>query len=398
MPSQADMPVSDLTPARVAPGHADPAPAQDFPDAARQANGSIMTFGAFSEGRRNNFDFIRFFLAALVILGHSYDLMLKPELLSSLTNGQLSSGGLAVSCFFLLSGFLITKSWMQTPNLGKLLGKRVRRILPGFAVALLFCVFVVGPLSGVAIGDYFRSRHTYAFLGMALGAGVTGLPGVFLNNPLAGNVNGSLWTIRIEFLCYLLVAALGVAGLARRRGVLTGLFALTLLLNALRSGGHLGGHWPFLIEGLVGLMPLFLAGAVFYSWRDRIPYHPAVAATALTALALCCLAKTGMVFALPTCGAYLLFYAGFSPRGRMQNFGRRGDLSYGVYLYAFPIQQLLIEYGQNRLSPPLLFLMALPLASALAALSWRFVEKPFLSRRRTVTHNIKIRVVANVVQ
>ena len=348
--------------------------------------------------RANNLDFLRLFFASLVIWSHSYPLLRgevdASEPVSRLTHGQTTGGALAVAFFFIISGFLIMQSWFSSRSMGNFARKRILRLYPGFIVVSAFCAYVVAPLGGASWGELLRVFSLPRFL---MNQALLYLPaegGAFSRNPMPGALNGSAWTIKYEFWCYGIVAVLGLLGVVRRRALVLGLFALSLVVYTLQTNQVISGSLPFengrtwFLFGDFSLygrfVPLFLAGSVFFLFREVIPFSPWLAAFCAAGLV------AGTVLGqlnplLPILGTYLVFFAGFAPLagGRLRDFGRRGDLSYGVYLYAFPVQQLLIHYLQpDRLTPFTLFLAALPPTFALAALSWRFVESPFLRRKK----------------
>ena len=351
-----------------------------------------VTLGQLSDTRRNNFDFLRFFFASLVIFSHSY-LLLTPdgnqiEPLSRATHMKMNFGSLAVAGFFAISGFLITQSWQRAPRLGDFSKKRALRIYPGWVVALLFCVLVAPVLRlphSLALGD----PATYRFFDQLL----LHNSGVVKVLPGAGLPDGSTWTIPFEILCYGLVAALGLLGLFRRRvPVLALTVALLVFINwpsrtLLPTFGPTvpDFHLPYL--GWLRCLPLFityfLSGALFFLFRDRIPHSPwlLAAAALLVGLTLGDLPLAGLFFVvLPTAGFYALFYLAFLPLGGLHAWARRGDFSYGIYLYAYPIQRLLIleQFRGYHLSPLILFLAAWVLACLAAVLSWRLIERPAL--------------------
>ena len=350
-------------------------------------------FGRLSESRRNNFDFLRFFFASLVMINHGGMLLVDhryPDPLSWALRGKTNLGVWAVACFFSISGFLISQSWDHSKGLGDYLRKRILRIYPAWVLNLLFCVFLIAPLSRTDHHLHLRDPATNQFfLPLALHPAPIGLPGVFAYNPFPFWVNGSLWTIPYEFLCYLMVAALGLAGAFRNRAVTLALFVALLAYNLGPGHPHNIG-WgdrpvfvPYLgnIAGLFGLAAAYLGGVLLYLYRDIVPRSRVVAGVALVALVLLAWwspLSACWPLAFPIFGCYLLFCVAFSSRLALHDFGRRGDFSYGVYLYGFPIQQTLIQHLAHVLNPLTLFLMAWPLACVFAMLSWRYIEKPFL--------------------
>jgi len=358
----------------------------------------FQTFGQLSETRRNNFDFLRFFFASLVIFSHSYMILRADEVvidpLSRASHMRMSLGTLSVACFFAISGFLITQSWLRTPQARDYFKKRALRIYPGWIAALLFGVLVVGPLLRSPLRLDLGNPMTYhsfpRLLLYRLGTGQF-LPDI--KHGLPYTINGSTWTIPFELLCYGLAAALGILGVYRRRGlVLVPAVALLVYVSLPvqvihRLFGPAAPHLSAPYFGDVTFLPIFgmyfLWGALFFLFRDRIPHSPWLL---LVSLVLVGLTLWGlplgpiMLAVVSTAGFYVLFYLAFLPVGRLHAWAKHGDLSYGLYLYAFPIQLLVIseQFRGYHLTPWALFLAAWVLSVGAAALSWRFVERPFL--------------------
>jgi peptidoglycan/LPS O-acetylase OafA/YrhL len=344
--------------------------------------------------RQNNFDFLRFALATLVIFAHSFALLVgndSTEPLMRLT-GQQTFGALAVDGFFILSGFLVTQSWFRSKGAGDYLKKRARRIYPGFIVATLFCMFVVGPL---AARDPLTPFHPQELLRAAWN--IPALRGnfqryVFLDNPFPHTANGSVWSIPYEAWCYVGVMLLAVLAWIKRKPMLA-IFALSIAVSATFDILHLENSGTRLADGgrlgpIIGgppewarLLPFYLAGMIFYVYRPVLPFSARWAVVSAVALVLGGWWSHGFVFTLPTAGAYLLFWAAFHPGLRLSRWAKYGDFSYGIYLYAFPIQQLLVMFFP-RIQPLALFAAATPLAILAGVASWHLVEKHFLKRRR----------------
>ncbi len=350
--------------------------------------GRRVTFAEVSEGRDNNFDFLRFGLAVFVLFYHCYPILYG---LHALPHGPAETvadvcGGVAVPFFFVISGFLVTRSWLADPRPRDFLQKRVLRIYPGFLLASLFCALVVGPLGAADPAAYWHAFQPVKFARWALVLVGPYIPTIFVSLPMSTGVNGSFWTLRYEGYCYLLVLALGLLGLYRRRGAILAAF---LILYVLREVQTLTGRVFFpdrelhLLGNLASwssLILYFLAGMLFFLYRGLVPYSRAVFLACLGALVLCGLGHWEV--GLPVCGSYLLLCLAFSRRLGLQHFARWGDFSYGLYLYAFPIQQLLVLYLGRRLTIPTLFLSAFLLALGVAALSWYGVERPCLRLKR----------------
>lgn len=331
--------------------------------------------------RNNNLNFIRLALATGVILSHSFPLSRgasATEPLVTLTRQQLSLGSLAVDFFFVISGFLILQSWERSGSLWDYTKKRFLRIYPGLIGALAFCILIAAPLGGADWPRYLLRHSTASVISEALQHQyIMNMPGVFANNPQAGALNGSTWTIRYETGCYMLLALFGLLGLLRLR-VFLPLFFVATLIGSVHFGDQWHAAFPLFgpLSSAARFACYFAAGMMFYRYRTRIPYSGLLAVISSVALALACLG--GMAVALPIFGTYLLFYIGFSQRLNLHRFGMEHDLSYGSYLYAFPIQQILVHLSANRISPLLLFAAAVPLTYVIAFLSWTFIEKPCL--------------------
>jgi peptidoglycan/LPS O-acetylase OafA/YrhL len=346
------------------------------------------TLGDRTAGRANNFDALRFALATLVILSHSFPLLEgddRHEPLHWATGGQLTFGEAAVSGFFILSGFLIAQSWEKSRSAADYFRKRAARIYPGFLAAVLFCALIAGPQLARSPGEYWAAFSPFGTLRAALNLDLK-LPDVFGHLPVHA-VNGSLWSVRFEGLCYVMLAALGGTGLLRRPTVLAAACGLFLAVQA----GLLYGHWKLPGSGLSwlwGYPPFwprcggcFLAGALFYRCRDRVPLSAGLFLASIVGLIVLAVAPfPALVLAVPILGGYALFYLAFARTPWLYGFARPGDFSYGMYLYAFPVQQLLANRSGLPLTPLGLFALAVPATLALAVVSWFTVERPFLKR------------------
>jgi peptidoglycan/LPS O-acetylase OafA/YrhL len=351
--------------------------------------------GATSQGWKNpacwsnnNCDFLRFFLATLVIFSHSFALLSgtdNTEPLMILTR-QLPSGALAVDGFFILSGLLVTHSLMRSRGALDYLRKRAKRIYPGFTVAVLLCAFVVGPLAARDPHIPFQPGQIAATV-----RAVVTLMGdfqryAFLDNPFKHSANGSLWSISYEAWCYVGVMLLGLTGWLNRRTVL-GIFIVSVAASVVFEVWNLDPHAGRL-ELAFGspaswarLLPFYLSGVTFYLYRESLPFSGVLAALSAAGLVVGTVVPHGLAAALPTFGAYLLFWLAFHPRIPFHRWARRGDFSYGIYLYAFPIQQLIVKFWLPHLRPLILFAISAPLAIGAGVASWHLVEKRFLRQR-----------------
>lgn len=332
-----------------------------------------------SPARANNFNLLRLLLATLVILSHA------PELVDGNTSRELlmrmvgtdTFGGLALNGFFLLSGYLIVQSWMRAPRAGVFLRSRVLRIYPGFVAATLVCAVLVGPLAA-APGPYFAAL---SLADLAQGAALLqppAVPPVFAGSHYP-RVNGAMWTIGYEFICYLTVLGAGLLGLLRRRRAWLAATAAVLGTLLLHRFGLFAGTAADGVLGhpLARLLSFFLTGGAFFLYRERVPFTRALALAAGAVLLVGLFSWRLSEFTVAVAGGYLLLSLAFAPNAAVAGFNRLPDVSYGVYLYGWPLQKLLLWYIP-ALSPWLLFALAWVAALACGTLSWYAIEQPFL--------------------
>lgn len=325
----------------------------------------------------------------LVLLSHAAELTdgnLSRELLHRFTATPMTFGIFGVDGFFVLSGYLIAQSWLGDPEFFNFLRKRVLRIVPGYLVAVIFSTLAVGLLApGVA--HFFRRLDVHLLNSVAL-LSSPATPPVFPGRPF-GVVNGALYTIGYEFRCYILVALLGLCGLLRRPIVC--LTATVLLLAARIYGAPFERmRWPRHMEALFGqpaitfrFMAIYLVGVCFYLFRERLAFRPRFALAAAS-LAGCfafvpSIAEVGLVL----CGGYLMFYLGQMYLPWLTGMSRLPDISYGIYLYGWPVECLWIWF--HRGSPWVTFFASTVICFGLGWLSWHFIERPALALKRRPT-------------
>ncbi len=344
------------------------------------------TFGAAFAAGGNNLDLMRLGGAWLVLASHSWVLTghADDEPFARAMAGYADGGALAVAMFFVISGFLIARSALAHSP-GGYLRARALRIFPAFAVAVLLQTFVLGP-AATQLGwrDYLGSPAVWDAAGHGLLLSPRlGLPGVFEANPLPFVVNGSLWTLRIEALCYIGLLGLALMGGLRRGWVLlavAGAFGALGLTVAARAGLATPGLATLRVTSVVDCGVNFVMGAALWCYRDRVPRRWWLAAAGLAALAAGARTWAAPILfhlALP----YLVLWLALSRPVVTGLLRRTGDISYGTYLYAFPIQQVLIAVFGLGMGPLGLIAAATPLALGCGTLSRRLVERPALRLR-----------------
>ncbi len=324
--------------------------------------------------RANNFDAMRVFAALLVLLSHSVQVAHGTndyELLFRLSHGQATFGQLAVAVFFVISGYLITQSYDRSQNAFKFVLARVLRLLPALAIMVLLLAVVAGPLlSTLPVSIYFTSPAVPRFIASNLTlVGYGGrLPGVFESNPAPYAVNAPLWTLGYEGQCYGLILLLGVVGWLNRWTV-TALFC---------SGLAASLFWPNYTLITFGLY--FTGGAMMYLWQPALRAWVAILCAALLVGTML---TGGFRQTLATAGAYLVVYLALA--ARPIRWPERTDLSYGIYIWAWPVQQCASLALGGAGSWWANAMISLPIVLGLAWLSWHFVEAPALALKRTLT-------------
>ncbi|WP_186134203.1 acyltransferase family protein [Burkholderia gladioli] len=324
----------------------------------------------------DNFDAIRLIAALVVLYGHAYPL--TGSELPPMFGNEVAT--LAVKVFFAISGYLVIESWRRDPSPSRYLQRRMLRIFPGLAVAVLLSTFVLGPLvSTLPLGDYLRSPLLPRYLQNIVLRSASLLPGVFHTLPYPDAVNGSLWTLPIEFGMYLVTPLLVLRGAGQKLRILAGCLALCaaslVLLRIERL--ELPGHGRALLDAL-NVAPYFLIGA---AWRIAAPARLFNVQAALFALPLPMLVpgngaayELSLYLVLP----YAILSLAQAKPACLGWAGRFGDFSYGVYIYAFPVQQTVALCFHTDRHPLLNAALSIPPVVLLAALSWHGVEKRFL--------------------
>ncbi|QSX75267.1 acyltransferase [Lysobacter arenosi] len=330
-----------------------------------------MTLRTLADGsvqHDNNFNLIRLVAAWLVIYGHSWPVTASggADLLLQVVQIKFA-GGIAVDMFFVISGFLIACSVERNP-LPQYLVARALRIFPALIVCVALSVFVLGPLLTTA-PDYWSSAGTWKYLWKNITLRQTQyfLPGVFETLPSAA-INGSLWSLPIEFKLYLLLAFLAFARLFRR-GRFTVFCLVALVAAIVRYGGE--SLTPEK-SNLLWCTAYFLTGSLAWHHRARIPLSwPLLVGLLVGAAAL----RGGPYYFIAYFVAlsYTTLFLAYVPKLPAI---RRHDISYGVYLYGWPSQQLVQQFSPGSALHNTLW--ATLLAGTLAALSWRLVEEPAL--------------------
>lgn len=332
--------------------------------------------------RKNNFDALRLLAATSVIFGHAHPLTKSPDL--ALLGSSVQA--IAVKVFFVISGYLIYSSWNLQPSLLPYLQKRALRIFPALAVLCVLTVFIAGPLiTDIPVHTYFGYPHTYYYFVNLLLKPIYDLPGLFQFNPYPVAVNGSLWSLPVEFTMYL---TLPLVCWIQRRAKSHSVFVLFTLGLCWVSLWYTRVHQPaqhpvFYGTDLISLLdvaPYFFVGALIRDLDLEEFLNPVVGLFLVIAVAL--IQPTGRIsseIALYVLVPYVTLAVALNANSLLSGVGKYGDFSYGVYLYGFLCQQIVERLAHGQLGPWSNALLSLPPALLLAMLSWHFVEKPMLA-------------------
>lgn len=328
----------------------------------------------------NNFDSLRFFAAVSVLYGHSYILygnVVEP--FGRILNASISE--LGVYAFFIMSGFLITGSFQRNRSILDYIKNRFLRIIPALAFSTIIAAFIIGPIvTTVSLHDYFTQRETWEFFNNATMFYIRYyLPGVFTHNVYPGAVNGSLWTLRHELMMYICLPLLAAVGLISRRFILYVLLAFFVIHFKIVTNPDMGRYFlPVNAYHFADLGLYFFSGAFFYIYFDKIPFK--LSLCLLSTLAGILMAKTiynNMIWHI--CLPYIIIFLAYYNFGSLRNFGKYGDFSYGMYVFAFPIQQTLTFFYGHRINFYTYISLVFILTLIMAVISWHLIEKRALS-------------------
>jgi peptidoglycan/LPS O-acetylase OafA/YrhL len=367
---------------------------------------SRPVIGASFDGRHNSLNFLRLALAVLVILSHG---RVIGGYSSEFVFSKTTVGILAVYGFFGISGYLIAASVSRQP-IGRYLWQRCLRIFPAFWVCLVVTAFGFGlyawdRIHPCGFSCYIHSPNgpfSYIVHNSWLRLNQHGIAGTPSGVPLPGTWDGSLWTLFYEFLCYLILAVLAITTLLRHRlAVLVLAVAVWVAEIVITSVPSLNAQFNLFVNYdvsvMLALVPVFLAGSLLYLYRDRIPDSGILALACVGCILLSLVIPLGNHYPVLTLTStnlfapvlgYLMLWLGIHLP--LQRVGSRNDYSYGVYIYAYPVSQLLALWGVVRWGYPAYVALIVLLTAPFAAASWWLVEKRAL-RLKHVTIPVRRR-------
>ena len=338
-----------------------------------------------TNNRNNNFDILRFLAALQVLIFHSITCFGdKCPFLFIAFDG--------VFVFFVISGFLVTRSWCDNPNFFAFLKKRILRIFPALIAVVCLTAMVLGPLvttlplkeyfTNSAFFDYFKNIFLFHIYHL--------LPGVFQNNPINTSINGSLWTLPLEFFMYCLIAIFGITKVLNKKYFHFVFVVLSILLLYMLTNVYVA---RLLYIRFVEFLVLFFISSCFYVYRKKIilsfPVFVVCVIIFLFGIKLSYefnfLFEYFRILTLP----YIIIYIAYCKIPYINNFGKYGDFSYGIYLWAFPVSQTLIYFGEDKFNVFTYIVSVFLITLFIAVLSFKFIEKPALQlKNKNIYKNV----------
>jgi peptidoglycan/LPS O-acetylase OafA/YrhL len=344
-------------------------------------------------GRDNNFNLLRFTAAFLVLFSHSFVLSTGDAKTEPLRGWLgMTPGSIAVDVFFVTSGFLVTGSLLARGSVIQFLAARALRIYPGLIVAVLGTTLVVGLFfSTFSFVEFLGMRETWLHVlrntTLITPRGTSfNLPGVFANLPWPHAVNGSLWTLPYEVRMYATLALLWVAlsflsFLKTNRHVWIG--RASLLVAVLALIWHFSSRGASQLTAGPQLTAMFFIGSAMYAYKDRIPMSWPAFWVSLAITLIASLDTQTFFYSYMVTLPYMVMFLAMVPGGAVRGFNRMGDVSYGLYIYAFPVQQISVAMIPG-IGPWQLFVVSAVGTLVLAFASWHLIEKPALALKDSV--------------
>jgi len=335
------------------------------------------SIAAYAHGRDNNLNLLRIVAATLVLVTHAYGLTGNGGIEPLYANFGVSFGSWAVDVFFVISGFLVGKSWDRRKSVRNFLWARALRIFPALWACTIFSVFLVGFwFTTLPAWEYLFHVDTLKFIAensTILPVGVfTTLPGVFSDHQL-NSVNLSLWTLPFELKMYLMLLALGWSKYLYKRALLICLVSLSLVVFAWSVAI---GQPETAIAEYCRFVFCFFSGTFLFLHRENIVLHRGAACLLIVALALCLLLPhlPWRLIALTAATPYLTIFVAFIPSRLLRAYNAVGDYSYGVYIYAGPVQQSVLAIAGGKMAYMENLAWSFCITLILAMFSWHLIE------------------------
>lgn len=332
-----------------------------------------MRLSEMQKGKNRNLHFIRFFAALMVIYGHSFLIATgssQNEPFIEITKGALSMGSFAVSIFFLFGGFLIAKSMERLKTAKFFFKARIKRIFPSLIFVNIMVMILGVFFSKYSPIQYFSKIGTWKYLLNCFFVLVHDLPGVFITNPYSSTVNGSLWTLPVEFLCYIFCFFIYKIKCMTKKGFL---FSFPFVIIGIGVISHFYKFFPIL-KSMTRPCILFYIGIGYWVYKEYIElnvYYMIIAGIGFVLTIICGITELGMIIFFP----YFMFVLCFGIKQVPICLGKLGNYSYGIYLWGFPIQQAITTCLGEEITPYIDAIMSIPIAVFLGIITYILTEK-----------------------
>lgn len=326
--------------------------------------------------KSENLHFMRFIAAIMVILSHSFSLCagsIEQEWAILLTNSQLTMGGISVSIFFLCGGYLISMSMEKAKTASKYFEARLIRLLPPLFFVTLTVTLLGGWITTLSPVEYYTSADTWKYMLNSVFILTHNLPGVFEGNISNATVNGALWTLPVEFICYILCFIAYKLGFMNKKR-----FPWSIPLVCVGAVGvwMVGSIIPLARE-VVRPVLLFYIGMGYWIYREHIRFEMKYLLIAIVGLVVLFIFRLGLP-AMLFCFPYIMMTLWFGFDQCSPNIGKLGNYSYGIYLWGCPIQQTIVYLFGGKMNPYVNFLIAIPFAIVLGIITYEISEKRFI--------------------
>jgi len=334
--------------------------------------------------KQNNFNFLRFYFAFIVVIGHLIEI-------SSVKSFQkfapFFSTYISVTAFFCISGFLISRSYLNTPNLKDYLKKRAARLLPAYIFIILTCAIFLSLISKYSFSEYFTHPVFFKYLAANftfLNFIQPCLPGVFLGEGASCAVNGSLWTLKIEVSFYLIIPILiyFVRRTKLKYILFIGVYFISVIYrNFFEYLSNSSGleYYNIIARQLPGFMSYFVCGIALYYYFEFFIKNKKILLL-ISVIIFFLERKIGVEIFSPAALSIIVFFIAFS-FSRLNNFAKHGDISYGIYIFHYPIMKIASEFGFfEKYNPIFVSFIIIILVLLTGYVSWHLLEKNFLKK------------------